>query len=161
MHWFPEITITTADRRRLVSLATAALADRRDGVAASMLLSKIAEAAVVTPDLLPSTVVAMESEVEVRDNIKETTEHLRIVFPSDADSGGKTISVLTSVGAALFGLSEGASIEWCTTAKDRKNLTVLRVWQPKPIKMSSKEGAASSIARPQRLRQGAASTNDI
>jgi regulator of nucleoside diphosphate kinase len=144
MHWFPEVTITTTDRRRLVSVATEALASRRDGVAASMLLSKIAEATIVTPDLLPTTVVALGCEVEVRDNIGDTTEHLRIVFPGDEHGGERAVSVLTSVGAALFGLSEGASIEWCTTARDRKSLTVLRVWHS-PARRKLERDAANSL----------------
>jgi regulator of nucleoside diphosphate kinase len=52
---------------------------------------------------------------------------LRIVYPGEEDGGGDRVSVLTPVGAAILGLSEGASIDWCTAARDRRSLTVLRV----------------------------------
>jgi regulator of nucleoside diphosphate kinase len=127
MNPLPDVTITSEDRERLLSLATAALPSRRDGVAASMLLGEIGRATIVPSESLPPDVVGMDCDVEVRDNIKNTTEHLRIVFPSDEDGDGSAISVLTPVGAALLGLSEGASMDWCTAARDRKSLTVIRV----------------------------------
>jgi regulator of nucleoside diphosphate kinase len=131
MNALPEVTIASADRRRLVSIATAALVSERDGVAASMLLSEIARATVVSRECLPSNVVDMDCEVEVRDNIDETTRRLRIVYPGD-DDGGYAISVLTPIGAALIGLPEGASVDWCTAAGDRSSLTVLRVRRRSP-----------------------------
>jgi regulator of nucleoside diphosphate kinase len=127
MNPLPDVTITSDDRERLLSLATAALPSRRDGVAASMLLGEIGRATIVPAESLPPNVVGMDCDVDIRNNITNTTEHLRIVFPSDQDGDGSTVSVLTPVGAALLGLSEGASIDWCTAAKDRKSLTVIRV----------------------------------
>jgi regulator of nucleoside diphosphate kinase len=121
------VTITSTDRRRLVPLATAALPSERDGVAASMLLSEIGRANIVLPQSLPPNVVTMDCEIEVRDNIEGTIERLRIVFPGEEDGSRHAISVLTQVGAALLGLSEGASIDWCTTGRDRKSFTVLSV----------------------------------
>jgi regulator of nucleoside diphosphate kinase len=127
MSALPEVTITSTDRRRLVAVATAALPSRHDGVAASMLLSEIARASVVAPESLPATVVGIGCEIDVRDNIMGTTEHLRIVFPGEEDGGAHAISVLTPLGATLIGLREGASIDWCTPTRDRKSHTVLRV----------------------------------
>jgi regulator of nucleoside diphosphate kinase len=127
MNTLPDITITTTDRERLVSIATAALPSRFDGVAASMLLSEIARAAIVPPEALPSNVVGMGCEVEIRDNIKGTHEYVRIVFPGEEPGDGQTVSILTPLGAVLIGLCEGDSMEWCTAARDRKSLTVLRV----------------------------------
>jgi regulator of nucleoside diphosphate kinase len=126
MKALPEVTITSTDRRRLVAIATAALVSERDGVAASMLLSEIARATVVPQDCLPSNVVDMGCEVEVRDNIDATTRQLRIVYPGE-DDGRHAVSVLTPIGAALIGLPEGASIDWCTAAGDRRSFTLLRV----------------------------------
>jgi regulator of nucleoside diphosphate kinase len=128
MNALPEVKMTSSDRRRLVALATAALPSERDGVAASMLLSEIARATVVSEGLLPLNVVTIGCEVEVRNNIKGANKHLRIVFPGEERGSEEAISILTPVGAALFGLSEGASIEWCTAARDRMSLTVVRVY---------------------------------
>lgn len=126
MSKLPEVTITAMDRCRLVALATAALPSERDGVAASMLLSEIARATVVS-ECLPANVVGVGCRVDVRDNVKGITEHLRLVLPGEEDGSKETISVLTPTGAALLGLSEGASMEWCTVGRDRMSLTLLRV----------------------------------
>lgn len=127
MNTLPEVTMTSTDRRRLVALATAALPSERDGVAASMLLSEIARATVVSEATLPSNVVIIGRKVEVRDNIKGCNKYLRIVFPGEERGSEEGISILTPIGAALFGLSEGASIEWCTAARERMSLTVVRL----------------------------------
>jgi regulator of nucleoside diphosphate kinase len=100
MHALPEVTITSTDRQRLVPIATAALASERGGLCPSMLLGEIARATVVQADSLPPNVVDMGSAVEVRDNIRETTDVLRIVYPGEEDSSGHKILVLTPLGAA-------------------------------------------------------------
>src|SRR4051794_22130223 len=97
MNALPDITITTTDRQRLVSIATAALPSPFDGVAASMLLSEIARAEVVPPEALPSNVVRMGCEVEIRDNIKGTHEYVRIVFPGEEPGDAQAISILTTL----------------------------------------------------------------
>jgi regulator of nucleoside diphosphate kinase len=98
-----------------------------------MLLCEIARATVVQPDSLRPNIVGVDCEVEVRDNIRKTTGHLRIVYPGDQDATGHKISVPTPAGAALIGLTEGASIEWCTFASDRRSLTILRI-SHRPLK---------------------------
>ncbi len=37
---------------------------------------------------------------------------LTLVYPRDADASGTKISILTPVGSALLGLSQGDEIEW-------------------------------------------------
>ena len=123
----PEVTITNTDRQRLVSMATAALRSQRDGVAASMLLGEIARATVILPEPLPPNAIVMNCDVEVRDNIKKAIKYLRIVLPGEEDRCQHGVSVLTPIGAALVGLSEGASIKWCTPVGDRSSYRVLRV----------------------------------
>jgi hypothetical protein len=99
MHVLPAVTITNKSRQRLVAIAKAALASEHDGRGASMLLSEIARATVVQPGNLPPNVVDMNCEVDVRDNIKQTTDRLRIVYPGQEETGGYRVSVLTPVGA--------------------------------------------------------------
>jgi regulator of nucleoside diphosphate kinase len=50
-----------------------------------------------------------------------------LVFPGEADISQGKISVLTPVGAALIGLSEGQSIMWTTRDGRDQQLTVLAV----------------------------------
>lgn len=73
-----------------------------------MLLGEIARATVVLPEPLPPNAVVMNCDVEVRNNIKKAIKHLRIVLPGEEDRGQHGVSVLTPIGAALVGLSEGA-----------------------------------------------------
>jgi len=122
----PPVIISETDRERLVSVATAALADRRMSPAASNLLREVYRAAIVPDDQLPNNVVAVHSHVDVRDNLTGTSSQIVLVFPDEQYAQKNAVSVLTPLGAALVGLSEGASIDWCTASGDRTSKTVLR-----------------------------------
>jgi regulator of nucleoside diphosphate kinase len=73
----------------------------------------------------------MGSFVEFRDDESGRVRTVQLVFPADADMEADRISVLTPIGAALIGLSEGQSIEWRTRGGDWKTLTVLKVSEQK------------------------------
>jgi regulator of nucleoside diphosphate kinase len=122
----PPVIISETDRERLVSVATAALADKRVSPAASNLLREVYRAAIVPDDQLPKNVVAVHSHVDVRDNLTGTSSQIVLVLPDEKDAQKNAVSVLTPLGAALVGLSEGASIDWCTANGDRMSKTVLR-----------------------------------
>ena len=122
----PPITIAKDDRDRLVSIAKAALGSEGDNLAASTLLSEVGRAKIVVQGALPSEVVAMNVEVEIRDNITKTNKRLRLVYPEDVALNSNKVYVLTRLGAMLIGLSVGDSIDWCTPAGDRSSITVLR-----------------------------------
>jgi regulator of nucleoside diphosphate kinase len=121
----PDRTIRAIDQERLHAVAIAALGDARTAVAASMLLSEMARARVTRSRSLPAGVVAMHRETEIRDNVTNARRCVRLVYPGE-DAGAEAVSVLTSLGAMLLGLPEGASVEWCTPARDRQSVTVLR-----------------------------------
>jgi regulator of nucleoside diphosphate kinase len=91
-----------------------------------MLLSEIGRATIVVQDSLPPQVVAVHSEVEIRDNVTNTKRRLRLVYPEDATLDSNMVSVLTPLGAALVGLSVGDTIDWCTATGDQSSVTVLR-----------------------------------
>jgi len=122
----PGIAMTDTDHERLRVIATAALGHKRPGIAASMLLGEVSRAVVVARESLSPDVVAMDSIVEIRDDIAKTNRVLHLVYPEDvvADSD---VSVLTPLGAALVGLSRGDSIDWCTATGERSAVTVLGV----------------------------------
>ena len=123
----PTIMIGKIDRQRLVSVAKDVLRSARPVPAASTLLREIARAGTMAKKFLPTNVVAMHRQVEIRDNITESKKRLRLVYPDEATSDAD-LSVVTPMGAALIGLSEGDSIGWCSAAGDRQHVTVLRVW---------------------------------
>lgn len=122
----PPVMISETDRERLISVATAALTDRRVSLDASNLLREIYRATIVPDDQLPANVVAVHSNVDVRDNLTGTNSQVVLVFPDEKCVKPNAVSVLTPLGAAIVGLSEGASIDWCTASGDRSSKTVLR-----------------------------------
>jgi regulator of nucleoside diphosphate kinase len=121
----PAITISEKDREQLMSVATAAISGVRPAQGASMLLSEIGRATVVVS--LPKGVVNVHSDVEFLDHVDKVVARARLVYPDDAMAGANSISVLTPLGAALIGLSEGDSISWCTRTGNVRSVTVLRV----------------------------------
>jgi regulator of nucleoside diphosphate kinase len=50
-----------------------------------------------------------------------------LVFPGQADIAAGKISILTPIGAALIGLSQGQSIDWKTRDGRSRQLTILSV----------------------------------
>ncbi len=74
--------------------------------------SELARAEIVDPEKIPSTVVTMNSAVKFRIESTAKDFYLTLVYPKDVDAQGGTISILTPVGSALLGLSQGDKIEW-------------------------------------------------
>lgn len=120
----PDIIVSEADQHRLTVLATSAL-DRVPEVAEE-LLTEMERAQVVPADAVPPTAVQMDSIVVYRaDDGRE--RRVQLVFPGQADIAEGKISILTPIGTALIGLSEGQSISWLTRDGHRRSMTVLRV----------------------------------
>lgn len=120
----PAIIVSTIDLERLSGLALAAM-DRAPDVA-NTLIAEMDRATVLDASAVPATVVRMGSTVRFRsEDGKERS--VKLVFPVDADIAAGRISVLTPVGAALIGLSEGQSIAFTTRDGREQRLTVLEV----------------------------------
>lgn len=122
------ITIARPDYLRLLDLAWAARA--QSPAVGEFLLEEVERARIVEPESVPATVVTMGALVEFRDERTGAQRSVTLVYPGEQDIELGRISVLTPVGAALIGLSEGQSIEWRTPAGEERSLTVLRVVQP-------------------------------
>lgn len=120
----PNIIVSDRDQSRLTTLATDAL--ERFPQAAQELLSEMERAAVVSAEAVPSNVVQMGSGVVFQSDNGET-RRVTLVFPGQADIGAGRISILTPIGAALIGLSEGQSIAWKTRDGRLRQLTILAV----------------------------------
>ncbi|MBB1270573.1 nucleoside diphosphate kinase regulator [Shewanella sp. SR44-3] len=110
MNTRPEITISSLDADRLYKLIESMPKNSFAGKAE--LESELERANVVAPELVPPTIVTMNSMVKfIIESTKEEFE-LTLVYPKDIDSSGKKISILAPVGSALLGLSQGDEIEW-------------------------------------------------
>lgn len=126
----PPITISAVDYGRLAWIATVGMHSQRDTIA-EMLADELDRATIAAPGEIHPEVVTMHSEVEYRDNVTDETRRVTLVYPGEEDLDARRISVLTRIGAALIGLSEGQSIEWQGPAGGWRGLTVRRVhFQP-------------------------------
>ena len=112
---------------RLAWIANAGMMSRHAPPAAEMLADELVRATVVAPESIPPSVVTMHSRVEFRDDATRQVSRLTLVYPGEVDGDRRFVSVLTPIGAALIGLSEGQSIRWRTTTGEWQSLTVLRV----------------------------------
>jgi regulator of nucleoside diphosphate kinase len=104
-----------------------------------MLLGEVARATIVAEEALPAEVVVVPSEVEIHDNMTNTRRLLRLVYPEETALDSNSVSVLTPLGASLIGLSVGDSIDWCTAARDRRSITVLRTSMNRSASKTSPE----------------------
>lgn len=107
--------------------ALAAAAQFRQPEVADRLLHEIERAIVLRSDEIPESVVNIGSKVTFRDEVSQRVQTVRVVLPGDADIAQRRISVLTPMGAALIGLSVGASMAWETRMGETRHLTVMQV----------------------------------
>lgn len=127
----PAILVGADDQQRLTTLALDALQRAPD--VATELLAEMERAEVV--NAVPSSVVQMGSRVTfVADDGQERS--VVLVYPGQADIGAGRISILTPIGTALIGLSEGQSIAWTTRDGRRRRLAVLRVEADMPASVA-------------------------
>ncbi len=120
----PAISIPALDYDRLTAMAEGVA--RVEPHVADFLLQELSRAS-ITSSARDTRIVTMGCHVRFRD---ETTGHDReaqLVYPERADADANRISVLTPVGAALIGLSEGQTMQWRTRDGKMKSLTVLKV----------------------------------
>lgn len=112
-------------------VATLALqVEHRQPVVAAMLLEEIERAELHEPETLPQTAVTIGSEV---DFVDERTSQLRtaeLVLPAMANIAEGRISILTPMGAALYGLTAGQSIDWPDLDGHDRRIRIVRVRQP-------------------------------
>jgi regulator of nucleoside diphosphate kinase len=120
----PKIAIGAAELERLVNLAEGARHTHPD--VAEYLARELDRADIIDGETsFPR--IGMGSQVEYRDEDTGQVRSIRLVYPSESDPGRGRISVLTPIGAALIGLSEGQSIEWTARSGAPRLLTVLKV----------------------------------
>jgi regulator of nucleoside diphosphate kinase len=126
----PTIIITQEDRNKLALLVDAHATDS-DNALIDSLDQEISRARIVKPGEIPPDVVTMNSRVVFRDDGSQTTQTVTLVYPGQENSVEGRISILTPVGAALLGLSEGQNISYATPDGRQKSLTLLKVlYQP-------------------------------
>ena len=124
----PAIILIDTEAESLFQLADAALG--KSQLAADLLLQELDRAETVDRSAIPADVVTMHSRVEFVDERSGEKHEVELVYPGEADSGLKRISVLTPIGAGLIGMRTGATIEWPDRAGTVRRLRVEQVRQP-------------------------------
>lgn len=127
-HKLPPITLHPEDRERLEALALASL--DRFPQTAGYLAREVERARTVEAN--GDTFVRMGSLVTFRDDTTGQVREVTLTYPDRADIAAGRVSVLTPIGAALVGLSNGQTINWQAPAGDWRPLTVLSVKAPAP-----------------------------
>ena len=125
----PQVVFDAAQVDRLEALAVGAMQHAPE--LADRLLGELSRGKIVATAHLPSNVVAIGSEVTYRDKSTEREQTVVLVLPRDADIARQRASVLTPIGVALIGLTEGAEFSWKTRDGQSRRLTVTRV-RPAP-----------------------------
>lgn len=81
------------------------------GLEAALLLSAaLRTAVVVPPEHVPRDIVTMRSRLVLKDVLTAERHEVALVYPEEQHDG--TVSVLSPLGVALLGLSEGALVAW-------------------------------------------------
>ncbi len=122
----PVIYLTKRDVARLDHLLTT-YAQTRPSQAAEILKNEIARARIVESDEIVPSVVTMHSRVRIRDERRNRERVVTLVYPFERGATSDALSILTSLGAALIGLSEGQSIAFTGPSGRVERVTVAEV----------------------------------
>ncbi len=117
--------------RTLTELDVARLKKLRGGQLPDDLAENVEFSDQVASQDIPSNVVTMYSQVEIRDLRTQAQQKLTICYPQDAEPSKGFISVLSPVGASLLGLQVGAVAHWQSPGGEEASAEVLAIlFQP-------------------------------
>jgi regulator of nucleoside diphosphate kinase len=122
----PPIRLSRQDFAGLKQLL-ATYARTRPCRAADILQRELARAEVVDAADIAPTVVTMHSQVRIREENGGRERVVTLVYPAERGCTSDALSIMTSLGAALIGLSEGQSITYTGPDSRTRRVTVLTV----------------------------------
>ncbi|MGH4049905.1 MAG: GreA/GreB family elongation factor [Clostridium sp.] len=104
-----KIFITEPDKNKLLEII-----NKNEDIANKQNLkhleAEVNRADVISTKQLPGDVITMNTKVIIL--IGDSEEEISLVYPSDADISKNKISILSPIGTAILGYSEGSIIEW-------------------------------------------------
>jgi regulator of nucleoside diphosphate kinase len=125
------IYITRFDLERLEDLLSGVREfSYRDRGDIEELEAELQEGTLVDSKNVPPNVVTMNSRVELIDVDENKPMLFTLTFPRDADLERGKLSVLSPVGTAMLGHSEGDGIEWHVPAGHRRFRIEKVLYQP-------------------------------
>jgi regulator of nucleoside diphosphate kinase len=105
-------------------------AEHRQPVVAAMLLEEIERAELHDPDTMPDGHVGLNSAVAFVDERTQQLREVKLVLPGEANIAEGRISILTPMGAALYGLAAGHCIDWPDLSGNARPIRIVRVNPP-------------------------------
>ena len=107
-------------------------AEHRHPVVAAMLLEEIERAELHQPDDMPDGSIRLDSYVTFVDERSKKVRNVQLVLPIDANIANGKISILTPIGAALYGLAAGDCISWPDLDGNERLIRIMAVEQVSP-----------------------------
>jgi regulator of nucleoside diphosphate kinase len=104
-------------------------AEHRQPLVTAMLLEEIERAELHDPDTMPDGHVRLNSTVAFVDERTHQAREVKLVLPGDANVAEGRVSILTPMGAALYGLAAGHCIDWPDLSGHHRPIRVVRVEQ--------------------------------
>jgi len=102
----------------------------RQPVVAAMLLEEIERAELHDAETLPPGHAQLNSRVTFVDRKTGQVREVQLVVPAEADISQGRVSIVTPIGAALYGLAAGHAIEWPDLEGRYRPIRVIAVRQP-------------------------------
>ena len=142
----PPVHLLASESDLVAALALSA--EHRQPVVAAMLLEEIERAELHGPDKMLDGYVRLNSRVTFMDERTRRMRDVQLVLPAEANIAEGRISILTPMGAALYGLADGASIIWPDLDGNERLIRVVRVEQWSREKADCNGEAPPCYARP-------------
>lgn len=124
----PPIHLPVSESDLIARLALQA--EHRQPAVAAMLLEEIERAELHEADTMPDDVVILGAEVGFIDENSKQMRTVELVLPAHANIAEGRISILTPMGAALYGLAAGDSIDWPDLDGHSRRIKIVKVAQP-------------------------------
>ena len=125
----PPIHLLAAESDIVADLALRA--ENRHPVVASMLLEEIERAELHDPGTMPDGHVRLNSTVTFLDERTKQVREVKLVLPGEANIAEGRVSIMTPMGAALYGLAAGHRIDWPDLNGNTRAIRILRTLQPR------------------------------
>ena len=123
----PPIHLLASESDLVAALALSA--EYQQPVVSSMLLEEIERAELHGAGEMLDCYARLNSWVTFTDEKTQRVREVQLVLPADANIAEGRISILTPMGAALYGLPDGACISWPDLEGNERLIRVMRVKQ--------------------------------
>jgi regulator of nucleoside diphosphate kinase len=124
----PPIHLLASESDLVASLALRS--EHRQPVVAAMLLEEIERAELHESATMPPGHARLNSFVTFVDVMTRQVREVQLVVPAEANIAEDRVSILTPMGAALYGLAADHSIEWPDLQGNYRSIQIVRVVQP-------------------------------